>query len=423
MVNTSSLKEGDQMAAMNEKRLIDHINELGQIGIDSDGRRTRLAADDAEKAGRDAVAGWMREAGLKVVVDKIGNLFGIWETEENRDKKPVMTGSHIDTVINAGRYDGCYGVLAGIEVIQSLKEAGVKTQRPMAVGAFTNEEGVRYSPDMMGSLVYAGGMSAEDACATVGIDGTVLGEELRRIGYAGEAEPGFLQPCAFVELHIEQGPILEAEGYEIGAVENLQGISWQQITIEGVQNHAGTTPTSYRQDAGLAAAKVITFMRERCLGSNGKTVSTTGCIAFSPNAINVIPEKAVFTVDVRNPDEDALQAEERALAEFLADLEKTDRVKITVECLSRFKPVLFDEGIVKMVEKHAAKHNMSCRRITSGAGQDAQNMALLCPTAMIFSPSHNGISHNPKEYTSDKDLLACARVFMDVMSELAGAEE
>lgn len=411
------------MASINEKRLIDHINALGKIGIDAEGRRTRLAADDAEKAGRDAVAGWMREAGLKVVVDQVGNLFGIWETEENKSEKAVMTGSHIDTVINAGQYDGCYGVLSGIEVIQSLKEAGVKTARPMAVGAFTNEEGVRYSPDMMGSLVYAGGMSAADACATVGIDGTTLGAELERIGYAGEAEPGFLKPYAFVELHIEQGPILEAEGYEIGAVENLQGISWQQITIEGAQNHAGTTPTSYRQDAGVAAAKVITFMRERALASNGRTVSTTGCIEFQPNAINVIPEKAIFTVDVRNPDEEALQAEEKALADYLADLEKTDRVKITTERLSRFVPVLFDENIVKMVEKHSAEHGMSCRRITSGAGQDAQNMALLCPTAMIFSPSHNGISHNPKEFTSDKDLIACARVFFDVMSELAGAEE
>lgn len=409
------------MVTINERRLLDRIGKLGQIGKNLDGKRTRLAADDAEKLGRDAVVAWMREAGLRVETDYIGNIFGIWETEENKGQEPVMTGSHIDTVINAGQYDGCYGVLAGIEVIQSLKEAGVKTARPMAVAAFTNEEGVRYSPDMMGSLVYAGGMSAADACASVGIDGTVLGEELKRIGYAGTVEPGFLKPHAFVELHIEQGPILDAEGYDIGAVENLQGISWQQITIEGAQNHAGTTPISYRHDAGVAAAKVITFMRERCLKSNGKTVSTTGCIAFEPNAVNVIPSKAVFTVDVRNPDEAALQAEEKALADYLVELEKTDGVKITTERLSRFKPVLFDEGIVKLVEKYAGERNLRCRRMTSGAGQDAQNMALLCPTAMIFSPSVKGISHNPKEYTKDEDLIRCARVFMDVMSDLAGA--
>lgn len=411
------------MVSINEKRLIEKINALGNIGIDSEGKRTRLAADDAEKAGRDAVSNWMREAGLSVVVDKIGNIFGVWATEDNKNEKAVMTGSHIDTVINAGQYDGCYGVLAGLEVIQSLKEAGVKTSRPMAVGAFTNEEGVRYSPDMMGSLVYAGGMTAEEACASVGIDGTVLGEELKRIGYSGTTEPGFLKPYAFVELHIEQGPILDAEGYDIGAVENLQGISWQQITIEGVQNHAGTTPTSYRQDAGVAAAKVITFMRERCLASNGKTVSTIGCIEFQPNAVNVIPSKAIFTVDLRNPDENALQAEEKTLADYLVELEKTDRVKITAERMSRFKPVLFDEGIVKMIEKYAKSYGLKCRRITSGAGQDSQNMALLCPTAMIFSPSVNGISHNPKEFTSDKDLISCAKVFMDVMKELAGVKE
>ena len=198
------------MVTINERRLLDRIGKLGQIGKDLDGKRTRLAADDAEKLGRDAVVAWMREAGLRVETDYIGNIFGIWETEENKGQEPVMTGSHIDTVINAGQYDGCYGVLAGIEVIQSLKEAGVKTARPMAVAAFTNEEGVRYSPDMMGSLVYAGGMSAADACASVGIDGTVLGEELKRIGYAGTVEPGFLKPHAFVELHIEQGPILDA---------------------------------------------------------------------------------------------------------------------------------------------------------------------------------------------------------------------
>lgn len=407
------------MMSINEKRLLDRINALGKVGIDSEGRRIRLAADDGDKAGRDLVVRWMNEAGLRVVVDYIGNIFGIWETEENKNEQPVMVGSHIDTVINAGQFDGCYGVLTGLEVIQSLKEAGCKTTRPMVVGAFTNEEGVRYSPDMMGSLVYAGGLSAKEALAIVGVDGTVLSDELKRIGYAGTVEPGFLKPYAFIELHIEQGPILEAEGYQIGAVENLQGISWQQITIEGEQNHAGTTPISYRIDAGVAAAKVITFMRDRCLKSNGKTLSTTGCIEFEPNAINVIPSKAVFTVDMRNPDEEALQAEEKALAEYLKELEKTDKVKISTERLSRFKPVLFDEGIVKLVEKYADKYNLSCRRITSGAGQDAQNMALLCPTAMIFVPSINGISHNPKEFCKDTDMIAGAKVFMDAVSELA----
>ena len=410
------------MYKINEKRLFDHLFTLGKVGIDADGCRTRACASDTEKEGRDLVSKWMHEAGLKVVTDRIGNIHGIWETEENRGEKPLMLGSHIDTVINAGQYDGCYGVLTALEIIQSLREEGAKTVRPLVVTAWTNEEGIRYSPDMMGSLVYAGGMKCDDALATVGVDGSVLGDELRRIGYEGTVEPGFLQPYAFVELHIEQGPIMDAEGYTIGAVENLQGISWQQITIEGAQNHAGTTPTSYRHDAGVAAAKVITFMRERCLLPGSRTVSTTGCIAFEPNAINVIPSKAVFTVDVRNPDEAKLCAEEKALADYLTELEKTDGVKISTERLSRFEPVLFDEGIVKLVEKYAAKRGYRCRRMTSGAGQDAQMLARICPTAMIFVPSVNGISHNPKEFTKQEDLLAGANVFFDVVTDMSGCD-
>lgn len=411
------------MLSINGNRLMERINTLGAIGKDEEGKRTRLAASDTDKEGRDAVAGWMKDAGLKVVTDRIGNVFGIWETEQNKEEAPLMLGSHIDTVINAGQYDGCYGVIAGIEVIKTLKEAGYTSSRPIAVGAFTNEEGVRYAPDMMGSLVYAGGLSVDEALATVGTDGTILGEELKRIGYEGTVEPGFLKPYAFIELHVEQGPILDVEGTPIGAVENLQGISWQRITIEGVANHAGTTPTNMRIDAGLAAAKVITFMRDRCNQSNGKTVATTGCIEFEPNAVNVIPSKAVFTVDVRNPDEEKLKEEEKALAEYLKELEKTDKVTISTERLVRFEPVLFDEGIVKLVEQAATERGLASRRITSGAGQDAQMIARMCPTAMIFVPSIKGISHNPKELTSDKDLVAGANVFLTVVAELSNAKE
>lgn len=410
------------MFQMNTSRMLEHLFALGKVGIDAQGQRTRVCASDAEKQGRDLVCRWMREAGLEVVIDRIGNIHGIWQTPENKTEKPLMLGSHIDTVINAGQYDGCYGVLSALEIVQSLKEAGAKTARSMVVSAWTNEEGVRYAPDMMGSLVYAGGMKCEEALASVGTDGTILGEELKRIGYAGTADPGFLQPYAFVELHIEQGPIMDAEGYTIGAVEDLQGISWQEITIEGAQNHAGTTPTAYRRDAGVAAAKVITYMRERCLLPGSRTVCTTGCIAFEPNAVNVIPSKAVFTVDLRNPEEAQLKAEEKALADYLAELEKTDRVKITARRMSRFEPVKFDEGIVKRVEKYAAAHGYRCRRMTSGAGQDAQMLARICPTAMIFVPSVNGISHNPQEFTKEQDLIAGAEVFLDVAADMAGAQ-
>lgn len=408
------------MLTINGERLLERINALGAIGKDAEGRRTRLVATDEDKAGRDAVVEWMKDADLKVVVDRIGNIFGIWETEENKNEKPLMVGSHIDSVINAGQYDGCYGVLAGIEVIKTMQEAGLKTKRPIAVGAFTNEEGVRYSPDMMGSLVYAGGMSTEEALASVGTDGTILGDELKRIGYEGTVEPGFLQPEAFVELHIEQGPILDVEGIQIGAVENLQGIHWQRVTIEGLANHAGTTPTALRKDAGLAAAKVNVFVRQLVEESNG--VATVGTIEFKPNAVNVIPSKAVFTVDLRNPIKEKLDNDEKALAEYLKDLEKSDGVKITTERMTEFDPVPFDEGIVEKIEAAAKERGLTSRRITSGAGQDAQMIARICPTAMIFVPSIKGISHNPEEYTPDENVIAGANVFLDVVTDIAEAK-
>lgn len=407
--------------SINEKRLLDCINELGQIGRE-DGKLVRLVASDTDKLGRDAVIAWMEDAGLKIIVDRIGNIFGVWSTSENESQDPIMVGSHIDTVINAGTFDGCYGVIAGIELIKSLKDEGFTPARPIVVAVFTNEEGVRYQPDMMGSLVYAGGLCVDEALATVGTDGTILGEELKRIGYAGTEEPGFLIPHAFIELHIEQGPILDSIKTPIGAVENLQGISWQSVTIEGVANHAGTTPTAMRRDAGLAAAKVITFLRDRADNSNATTVATVGCIYFEPNAINVIPSRATFTVDLRNPNEQNLKEEEVALDEYLKEIVETDGVKISTERLVRFEPVIFDENIVQLIESTAKERGLDSKRMTSGAGQDAQMMARICPTAMIFVPSIYGISHNPKEFTSEQDLIAGANVLMDVVVKLVGSK-
>ena len=254
------LRKGHTMIQINGKRLIDDIDRLGGIGLDEEGKRTRTAATDADKAGRDAVCTWMREAGMQVTIDRVGNIFGVWDCapEDHVDTAPLMLGSHIDTVINAGKYDGCLGVLAGIEVVRTIQENGITPDRPIVVAAFTNEEGVRYAPDMLGSLVFAGGMSADEALAVRGIDNTVLGEELARIGYAGKP-CDLLTPCAFIELHIEQGPILDRENIRIGAVEDLQGIAWYEITVTGHQNHAGTTPTHMRYDAGLAAAKINVF--------------------------------------------------------------------------------------------------------------------------------------------------------------------
>ncbi|MCR6498297.1 Zn-dependent hydrolase [Shinella sp. CPCC 101442] len=410
------------LSSIDAGRLLGRLRELGDIGRDGDGRLTRLAASDAERDGRDRFVSWLEAAGLEVAVDRIGNIFGIWATEGIADHPPLMLGSHIDTVINAGIYDGCYGVLAGLEVIETLKASGYMPSRPIVVAAFTNEEGVRYAPDMLGSLVYAGGLDVEMALATVGTDGSMLGDELRRIGYAGDREPGFLTPHAYLELHIEQGPVLEREGVALGAVENLQGISWQKVTIEGDANHAGTTPISMRRDAGHAAARVITFLRERAKASNTPTVATVGCMAFEPNAINVIPSRATFTVDLRDPDEARLRQEEEALAGFLDMLSAEEDVAISVERLARFEPVTFHAGIVAEIDAAAKGRVLSCRRMTSGAGHDAQMIARIAPAAMIFVPSKGGISHNPKEFTGDDELLAGANILLDVTRTLTQGE-
>lgn len=398
--------------AIDSHRLIARLKQLGETGRDEAGRLCRVVATDADKAGRDLLCDWLRLAGLRVEIDRVGNIHGIWEPE-GAAGDPVVMGSHIDTVIDAGIYDGCYGVLSGLAVIEAMQAAGLHPSRPLAVVAYTNEEGVRYAPDMMGSLVAAGGLTVGEALATVGTDGSTLGAELERIGYAGPREPGFLKPHCYVELHVEQGPILEAEGLPLGAVQNLQGISWQQIAIGGVANHAGTTPMVMRQDAGVAAARVITFVDQLSRSIPG-AVGTVGTIAFQPNAINVIPSRAIFTVDLRNPDEKRLVEQEAALDGFLADLQ-AEGFSISTERLARFQPVTFSPQIVAAIEAAAAARQLGCRRMTSGAGHDAQMMARVAPSAMIFVPSQGGISHNPAEFTADGDLIAGANVLLDVV--------
>src|SRR3712207_6733681 len=360
----------------------------------------------------------MKELGLDIKIDRIGNVFGVWSTEENQNKKPVFIGSHIDSVINAGIYDGCYGVLSGIEVIQTLKENEYKAKRPIVVSFYTNEEGVRYQPDMMGSLVYAGGLDVETALKSVGTDGSILREELKKIGYYGENEPGFIQPHSYIELHVEQGPILDQMKIPVGAVENLQGISWQKITVEGVANHAGTTPMYLRKDAGYVAAAVNVFLHDMCI-EVPNSVATVGTISYEPNAVNVIPSKAIFTVDLRNPDSKVFKELENRLDEFLNKISMEVGSLIHKERLVRFEPVTFNQGIVEIIEKSAKNRDIVTKRMTSGAGHDAQMMSRICPTAMIFVPSLNGISHNPKEFTEESDLENGANILLDVVVDLS----
>jgi beta-ureidopropionase / N-carbamoyl-L-amino-acid hydrolase len=408
--------------------LIRQLRELGEIGAarngaDADaGGRTRIALTDDERAGRDLVVAWMRELDLDVRVDRIGNIFGtLRSATDDGTQRPLMMGSHIDTVKNAGALDGCYGVLAGLAVARAFRRAGVLPSRSITIGAFTNEEGIRYQPDMMGSLVYAGGLPVKDALDTIGIDGTRLGDELARIGYAGDMEPGAIVPHEYVELHIEQGPILEAENTRIGVVENLQGISWQRIVVKGNANHAGTTPTHLRHDAGWVAAAVATFLRELAVQS-GTTLATIGMLSIEPNVINVIPRKAEFTVDLRDPDEQRLQEAEQRLSGFLEEVAKKEGVQITTERLVRFEPVVFDANLANVIEASAERMGFSHRRMTSGAGHDAQMIARIAPAAMIFVPSRGGISHNPREHTDDDQLIDGAKVLLDVVLKRVSAQ-
>ncbi|KVT43947.1 Zn-dependent hydrolase [Burkholderia multivorans] len=402
--------------------LLRQLRELGEIGADRElGGRTRIALTDDERAGRDRVVSWMRELDLDVRIDRIGNVFGTLHAgPAAAGRQPLMIGSHIDTVKNAGALDGCYGVLAGLAVARAFRDAHIEPARPITVAAFTNEEGIRYQPDMMGSLVHAGGLSIDDALNTIGIDGTRLGDELARIGYAGDLEPGAIVPHAYLELHIEQGPILEAENVRIGVVENLQGISWQQITVQGNANHAGTTPMHLRHDAGWVAAAIATFLRELAV-SSGTTLATIGMLRIEPNVINVIPRKAVLTVDLRDPDEQRLQQAEQGLADHLEQLAALEGVQISTERLGRFEPVVFDAALVDAIEKAAARRGFSYRRMTSGAGHDAQMIARIAPAAMIFVPSRGGISHNPREHTDDSQLVDGARLLLDVVLDRLAA--
>ncbi len=406
-------------------RLLAQLRALGEVGADPDaGGRTRIALTDDERAGRDLVVRWMRALDLDVRIDRIGNIFGTLRSgSDTGSEAPLMIGSHIDTVTNAGALDGCYGVLAGLAVAHAFRQAGIRPRRSITIAAFTNEEGVRYQPDMMGSLVYAGGLALEDALNTIGTDGTKLGDELARIGYAGDMEPGAIVPHAYLELHIEQGPILEADNTLIGVVENLQGISWQQVTVQGNANHAGTTPTHLRHDAGWTACAIVDFLRELAVASGGTTLATVGCMRFEPNVINVIPRRATFTVDLRDPDEARLQAAEQRLADFLNAIAEREGVKIGTERLVRFEPVVFDRELADEIEASAQRLGLSHRRMTSGAGHDAQMIARIAPSAMIFVPSRGGISHNPREHTDDDQLVMGARVLLDVVLRRLGQSD
>ena len=396
--------------------LLDRLRRLGEIGALEGGGVCRLALTDADKAGRDWLVGEMRALGMAVSIDMIGNIWGVRAGAE--EGPPVMLGSHIDSVATGGLYDGALGVLAGLEIAAALERAGLRTRWPLAVAAFTNEEGARFAPDMMGSGVHQGALSLDAMLSVVGVDGAVLGDELRRIGYAGDIPPRSLTPRAYLELHIEQGPVLEQAGARIGVVTGVQGISWTEVVFEGQSNHAGTTPIALRRDAGLAAARLAVEARAIADEAGPPQVATVGAIALSPGLVNVVAERATMTVDLRHTDDAALEAAEARLAEAAAVIAAAEGCRVKLRSLARFAPVAFDPALVDAVEATARARGLSCRRMPSGAGHDAQMFAPNCPTAMVFVPSVGGLSHNVAEHTEPEDLIAGAQVALDVVLPL-----
>ena len=418
-------QSGPIVQRINVERLMERLEMLGEIGqvIGPNGERgcARLALTDADREGRDLVVAWMRELDLEVQIDAIGNVFACYAGTDP-DLAPVMTGSHIDTVRTGGRFDGNLGVLAGLEVIQSLQDAGIRPLRSLTVAFFTDEEGARFAPDMLGSLVYVGGLDLEEAleiCAAD--DGTRLGDELQRIGYAGPVPcPAARFPDSFVELHIEQGPILEDEGIGIGVVEGVQGISWTELTITGQSAHAGTTPMRLRHDPVYAAAVITTFVRDLTRHFGGDQVGTIGRIDIHPNLVNVIGASVTMTVDLRHTDERVLREAEQRLEQICDEISTEEGVEISRRSLARFEPVIFDSEMVSLVEDVAKELGHRTRRMPSGAGHDAQMLARVCPSSMIFVPSINGLSHNLAEDTHPTDIAAGAEVLYEVLTRRAG---
>ena len=422
MVETRSV--GD--LRVDVERLMARLDDLGEIGVvvGANGERgcARLALSDEDRHGRDLVVSWMRDLGMSVSVDRIGNVVGT-RAGTDPSARPVMIGSHIDTVRTGGRFDGNLGVLAGLEVVELLERHGVRTRHPIAVAFFSNEEGARFQPDMLGSLVYVGGMDLEAALDVRDAAGVRLGDELERIGYSGPVPcPNPSMPAAFVELHIEQGPVLEDAGVTIGAVTGVQGISWTELTLSGQSAHAGTTPMRLRHDPGYVAAEITAGVRALARQMGGSQVSTVGRIEVVPNLVNVIPSTVTLTVDLRNTDEELLRRAEDHAERLIDRVAADEGVGVERRTLARVEPVEFDPAMVDQVERVARRLGHSTMRMPSGAGHDAQMFARVCPTSMIFVPSIAGLSHNIAEDTAQDDLRAGADVLLHVVLELAGAQ-
>ena len=411
---------------ISEERLYRSLSDLGAIGAYDDERSglkgvNRLALTDNDKLGRRQVVAWMRELGLAVTIDRIGNVYARRAGDQDH-LPPVMSGSHIDSVPTAGRFDGCLGVLGALEVVRTLNDEKRATRRPLVVAFFTDEEGCRFGTDMLGSAVATGRIPLEQAYALTDAEGFTVRAELERIGFLGEAPEVIAAPHAYVECHIEQGPILRAKGLDLGVVTGVQAISWQELTIQGKSAHAGTTPMELRRDPLVAAARITVHLRDMIKsGAYGEGMrATVGAFRPHPGLVNIVPSRVVCSVDLRNPVDALMKKSEQDLAAYYRQVARDEGVEIASRQTARTEYVPFEATVQSAIAESAERAGLKFERIISGAGHDAQEMARLCKTAMIFVPGeYEGISHNPREYSSPKQCSDGVNVLYDVMTRLA----
>ncbi len=411
-------KTGDNLR-INSERLWDSLEEMALIGPGIAGGCNRQTLTDADGEGRHLFAGWCKAAGLTMGVDTMGNMFA---TRAGTDPSalPVYMGSHLDTQPTGGRYDGVLGVLGALEVVRSLNDMNLQTRHPIVVTNWTNEEGARFAPAMLASGVFAGLHTQDYAYNRTDMDGLRFGDELARIGWVGSEVVGARKMHAMLELHIEQGPILEAEGREIGVVTHGQGLWWLEITLTGRDAHTGSTPMNMRVNAGLGMARITERVHQIAMGHQPGAVGAVGQVKVFPNSRNVIPGKVIFTVDIRSPDQtklDLMRGEvERAAHAVAAEL----GLGCSIEAVGHFDPVTFDAGLVKIVRQSAEKLGYSHMDIISGAGHDACWINRVAPTVMIMCPCEGGLSHNEAEKISPEWAAAGTDVLLHAVLEVAG---
>ncbi|MBT5264698.1 MAG: Zn-dependent hydrolase [Rhodospirillaceae bacterium] len=399
-------------------RLWDSLMEMGSLGETDKGGVNRLTLTDLDRQSRDLFKRWCEEAGCTVTVDGVGNMFA---RRPGRDpnRKPVVSGSHLDTQPTGGKFDGAYGVLGALEVVRTLNDAGVETEAPIEVAVWTNEEGSRFSPAMMGSGAFAGVFGLDEVMTKQDSDGTSFGEALSAIGYDGEAAVGNREFDSYFEAHIEQGPKLEAAGLPVGIVTDAQGQRWLEVTVTGVESHAGPTPMEIRKDALVGASRMIHLVNQVGMNNLPNACATCGVIESFPNSRNVIPGRVFFTIDFRHPNDAILAKMDHEFKQGAAEIAEEIGLELDIKDFWYFPPTPFDADCVDAVRKGAELHGHGSMDIISGAGHDAVYMAGLCPTGMIFVPCENGISHNELERASKEDLSAGCDVLLHAMLDRA----